>query len=168
MTHEEFENKVRDIISGKTTRVKLLKELKIDKVTLNNKIQELSVYNPELYIEFIEKFPYMPREYTHIDWRAMLIDIMKKGYTKEQAADQYGITSRTIARKVYKVEDEYIVNLYRKVAYYRKHQKSLPHELQEEVDGLPEEEVFIGGVYDKREQELTKLEKITIKNYRME
>jgi len=159
ITQIEFEDKVRDIISGKTNRARLIKELKIDRVTLNNKIQELSVYNPELYVEFIKKFPYKPREYTHIDWRAMLIDIMKKGYTKEQAAEQYEINSRTIARKVYKVDDNYIVDLYREVSGYRKRQQPLPQKLQEIVDDLPEEEVFIGGVYDKKEQELMELEK---------
>ncbi|MBR6504208.1 MAG: hypothetical protein IKT41_00550 [Clostridia bacterium] len=157
ITQKEFENKVRDIIEGKTTREKLLKELKIDRITLNNKIQELVVYNPELHLEFIEKFPYKPREYTHINWRAMLIDIMKKGYTKHQAAEQYEISHRTIARKVYEVEDEYIVNLYREVAGYRKRQKPLPSELQEIVDALPAEEVFIGGIYDKKLEELNKL-----------
>ena len=139
---KDFEDKVQQIIDGKTTRTKLIKELKIDRI-------------------FITKFPYMPREYTHINWRAMLIDIMKKGYTKIQAAEQYGINSRTIARKVHEIqkEDENIVNLYRKVANYRKRQKPLPTELQEKVNNLPNEDVFIGGIYDKREKELMELEK---------
>lgn len=158
ISQEKFENLVRKVISGETTRTKIAKELKTDRVTLNNKIQELAAYNSELYKEFIEKFPYKPREYTHIDWRAMLIDIMKKGYTKEQAAEQYEITSRTIARKVYKVEDSYIVDLYRKVSYYKKHQKPLPLELKRQVDALPIEKVFLGGICDKREEELDKLE----------
>ena len=93
ITQEEFENKIQQVIKGKTTRTKLIKELKIDRVTLNNKIQELLVYNPDLYHCFIKRFPYMPREYTHINWRAMLIDIMKKGYTKSEAEEQYGISS---------------------------------------------------------------------------
>ncbi len=158
---KDFEDKVQQIIDGKTTRTKLIKELKIDRVTLNYKIQELVVFNPELYRKFITKFPYMPRKYTHINWRAMLIDIMKKGYTKIQAAEQYGINSRTIARKVYEVqkEDENIVNLYREVSGYRKRQKPLPPELQEKVNNLPNEDVFIGGIYDKREKELMELEK---------
>lgn len=161
ITQQDFEGKIEEILLGKTTRKKLIKELKIDRVTLNNKIQELIVHNPELYHRFIAKFPYMPREYTHINWRAMLIDIMKKGYTKFEAADQYEINDRTIARKVYKVQeyDPDIVELYRKVSRYRKMQKPLPKELQEMIDSLPEEEVFIGEIYDKREEELIRLEK---------
>lgn len=161
ISQQEFENKVQQIIEGETTRTKLLKELKIDKVTLNNKIQELLTCNPDLYHSFIKKFPYMPREYTHINWRAMIIDIMKKGYTKKEAEEQYGISSRTIQRKVYKVQesDEEIVSLYREVSKYRKMQKLLPQELQKKVNELPEEEIFIGGVYDKKIQELLELEK---------
>ena len=138
ITQEEFENKVEQVIKGETTRTKLIKELKIDRVTLNNKIQELLVYNPDLYHNFIKRFPYMPREYTHINWRAMLIDIMKKGYTKHEAEEQYEVSSRTISRKVYEVEedDKDIVSLYREVSSYRKKQKKLPERLQQEVDGF--------------------------------
>lgn len=161
ITQEDFERKIGEILLGNTTRTKLIKELRIDKVTLNAKIQELIIYNPELYHRFISKFPYMPREYTHIDWRAMLIDIMKKGYTKFEAAEQYGISDRTIGRKVYAVQeyDSDIVELYREVSRFRKMKKPLPKRLQEIVNNLPEEEVFIGGIYDKREAELMKLEK---------
>ena len=125
ITQKEFESKIENILLGKITRAKLIKELKIDRVTLNNKIQELIVYNPNLYHRFIAKFPHMSREYTHINWKAMLIDIMKKGYTKFEAAEQYGINARTIARKVYEVQeyDPYIVGLYREVSRYRKIQK---------------------------------------------
>ena len=161
ISQKEFENKIQQVIKGKTTRTKLIKELKIDRVTLNNKIQELLVYNPDLYHDFITRFPYIPREYTHINWRAMLIDIMKKGYTKHEAEEQYSISSRTISRKVYEVEkdDEDIVSLYREVSSYRRKQKELPQKLQQEVDSLQEEEIFLGGIYDKRTQELLELEK---------
>lgn len=158
---EEFEQRIRDILEGKCTRADLIKELKIDRITLNNEIQRLYVYNQELYFQFIAKFPYKPREYTHIDYEAMLIDIMKKGYTKKEAAEQYGIHDRTITRKAHQVgkEKPELENLYREVSYYRKHKYKLPQELQEKVNCLEEKEVFIGGIYDKREEELLKKER---------
>ena len=161
ISQQDFENKIKQIIEGKITRTSLIKELKVDRVTLNNKIQELFVYNPKLYIEFINKFPYTPREYTHINWRAMLIDIMKRGYTKFEAEEQYRISSRTIARKVYEVEkeDKYISDLYREVSYYRKHKKELPINLKRIIESLDEEEIFIGSVYDEKEAKLLKKEK---------
>lgn len=161
ISQEEFEQSIQDIIDGKCTRVELQKRYHVDRVTLNNKIQELYVYNIDLYMAFIRKFPYKPREYTHINYRAMVIDIMKKGYNKRQLADQYEISDRTIARKINmlaETEPE-LISLYRRVAKYRKSQKRLPKDLQSEVDALPMEEIFLGGVIDKREQELMEKEK---------
>lgn len=161
ITQEEFEQSIRDVIDGKCTRIELQKRYHMDRITLNSKIQELYVHNIELYMEFTKKFPYIPREYTHINYRAMIIDIMKKGYSKKQAAEQYGIHDRTISRKIHIVEktDPDLVMLYREVSSYKKRQKQLPPNLQKEVDELPEEEVFIGGIYDKREKELMEREK---------
>ena len=133
----------------------------MDRVTLNNRIQELYVHNIDLYMAFIRKFPYKPREYTHINYRAMVIDIMKKGYNKRQLADQYEISNRTIARKISALEETEpeLISLYRKVAKYRKSQQRLPTELQKQVDELPVEEIFIGGVSTQREQELMEKER---------
>lgn len=161
ISQEEFEQRIQDVIDGKYTRADLIKELRIDRVTLNNKIQELYVSNQKLYFQFIAKFPYKPREYSHIDYEAMLIDIMKKGYKKVEIKEQYGIHNRTVARKIYEVEktNPGLVELYRKVAAYRQRKKPLPKELQEQVDSLELREVFIGGIYDKREKELLEKER---------
>ena len=42
VSREEFEEKIQDLIDGKTTRKKLIKELETDSRTLNNKIREMS------------------------------------------------------------------------------------------------------------------------------
>lgn len=163
ISQKEFEAKVRDILDGKTTRVKLISELKTDRDTLNNRIQELVVYNPKLYKAFIDKFPYKPREYTHIDYEALIIDILKKGYKRRELDEVYeGISSRTITRKISVVEKNNpdLIALYREVAKYRKQQKMLPMELQEKIDMLEEKEIFLGGVCDKRREELLEKESI--------
>lgn len=157
ISQEEFESRIQDVIDGKTTRVKLLGELKIDKVTLNNKIQELVIYNPELYKRFIEKFPYKPREYTHIDYEAIIIDILKKGYTRRELDEVYdGVSSRTIQRKIKELEAENLelINLYREVSKYRKSQKELPERLKLAIDRLEEKDIYICGIYDKRREEI--------------
>jgi len=162
ISQEEFESKVQDIIDGKTTRVKLLNELKTDKITLNNKIQELVIYNPKLYMAFIKKFPYRPREYTHIDYEAIIIDILKKGYTRRELDDVYErVSSRTIQRKINVIKDTNpeLVKLYREVSEYRKRQKPLPKELQTQIDMLEEKEIFIGEICDKRREELLEKER---------
>ena len=55
MSKEEFYEKIRSVIRGEISTTKLVKELQTDSRTLNNKIQELSVYNESLYIAFIKK-----------------------------------------------------------------------------------------------------------------
>lgn len=156
ISQEEFESKIQDVIDGKTTRVKLLLELKTDRITLNNRIQELVVYNPELYQAFIEKFPYKPREYTHIDYEAIIIDILKKGYRRREWEDVYEVGSRTITRKIHDIEktNPDLILLYREVSKYRKRQRELPRNLQIEIDKLEEKEIFLGGIYDKKREEL--------------
>lgn len=161
ISQEEFEARIQDIIDGKTTRVQLLIELRVDKNTLNNKIQELVVYNPKLYRAFVQKFPYRPREYTHIDYEALLIDIMKNGYTRREWDEVYGISSKTILRKIYVIEDENpdLIALYREVSKYRKMQRPLPAQLQTQVDMLEEGEIFQGGIYDKKREALLSQER---------
>ena len=161
ISQEEFESKILDVIDGKNTRVELIAELKIDRSTLNNKIQELVVYNPKLYKRFIEKFPYRPREYSHIDYEALLIDILKKGYKRREWDDIYEIDSRTITRKIHAIEktNPELINLYRKVSKYRKMQKKIPSDLQDQINLLEEREIYIAGIYDKKREELLSEEK---------
>ena len=161
ISQKDFESRIQDVIDGKTTRTQLIEELKTDRNTLNNKIQELVVYNPELYKKFIEKFPYKPREYTHIDYEALIIDILKNGYTRRELEGVYGISSRTIQRKIHLIEanNPELVQLYREVSRYRKQQKELPKELQEKVDQLVESEIFVEGIYDQKREELLEEER---------
>ena len=161
ISQQEFEAKVQDIIDGKTTRTQLQIDLRVDKNTLNNKIQELVVYNPKLYRAFVQKFPYRPREYTHIDYEALIIDIMKNGYTRREWDEVYGISSRTIIRKIYCIEDENpeLISLYREVSRYRRMQKTLPLQLKIKVDMLEDKEIFHGSIYDKKREELLSQEK---------
>ena len=161
ISQKEFEARVQDIIDGKTTRVNLIVELKIDRITLNTKIQELAVYNPELYRAFVIKFPYRPREYTHIDYEAVIIDILKNGYKRREWDDVYGVDSRTINRRIYDVEasNPELVALYREVSEYRKKQMQLPQDLMDRVEKLESKEIFLGDICDKRRTELLEMER---------
>ena len=161
ISQKEFEDRIQDVIDGKATRKQLTKELRIDRNTLNNKIQELVVYNPELYKKFIEKFPYKPREYSHIDYEAIIIDILKKGYKRREWDDVYEIDSRTINRKIHEIEKENpsLVELYKQVSSYRKKQRHLPMELQQAIDELEAREIYICGIYDKKREEILAQEK---------
>ena len=161
ISQKEFEAKIQDVIDGKTTRANLIIELKIDRVTLNTKIQELAVHNPELYRAFVIKFPYRPREYTHIDYEAVIIDILKNGYKRRNWDAIYGVDSRTITRKIHDIGEtnSELVSLYREVSTYRKKQLQLPPHLIERIERLQSKEIFLGNVCDKKRKKLLDVER---------
>lgn len=156
ISQKDFEDQIRRIINGEITRTELAKELETDKRTLNNKIQELYDKNPDLYLEFISKFPYRPNTYTHINYEAMMIDILKKGYTQRQAVDEYGISRPTMRNHFKEIEETNpeLYELYLEVMTYRKNRIVLPVGLARKVQELEDQEIFIGGIFDEREKAL--------------
>lgn len=58
----EFEQYVEAIIRGDMSKAQVVKELQTEARTLNNRIHELILTNPELHRRYVEKHPYKPRE----------------------------------------------------------------------------------------------------------
>lgn len=158
---DEFEAGIQAVVEGKTTREKLMENWHMGADKLNTRIQELKVYNSKLYEKFIKKFPYRPREYTHIDYEAVVIDILKNGHKRREWNDVYGVDSRTINRRMYDVEasNPELVALYREVSEYRKKQMQLPQELVDRIEGLKSKEIFLSEVCDNRRAELLERER---------
>ena len=50
--------KIKEVIKGEKSKAGLTKELETNMRTLDNRIQELSVYNAELYKQLINKKPF--------------------------------------------------------------------------------------------------------------
>lgn len=161
ISQEEFEQKVQEIIDGKLSRKQLTKLLKTDTRTLNNKIQELVVYNSDLYMEFIKKFPYKSKERTDIDYEALVIEIIKNGMTSAEAVAKYNIGERTITRKVKALEKEnpYLIEIYREVKKNNKNNIVESKELREKIEGLVSRPVKISEINETRRKELEELEK---------
>lgn len=101
LTQSEFEAQIRRILNGEISRKKLAKELEMNMRTLNNKIMGLADANPELYEEFIKRFPYKPKE-IEIDIENLIISVIRYGMQK--VVEQTGVSERTISRKVKKLE----------------------------------------------------------------
>ena len=76
--NEEFESLILDLINHKITRKELARMLGIDLRTLHRMIMEFSDTNPELYEKYIGELAYKPKERTDIDFKALVIDIMKR------------------------------------------------------------------------------------------
>lgn len=101
LTQDEFETNVKRLINNEISRKALAKELDTDIRTLNKKITKLSETNPDLYLEFVSKFPYRPRE-IKIDIEELALYAIIHGTHK--AAEEYEISDKTVGRKVKKLE----------------------------------------------------------------
>lgn len=101
ITDMQFEIEVRNLINKKKTRKTLAKELGISMRTLNNMITKLSKSNPELYAEFVSKFPYKPKEIV-VNSNQLAIKVIINGL--QETSNQMGISVRTISRKIKQLE----------------------------------------------------------------
>lgn len=166
ITDAEFEQKLTEVIEGKKSRVKLAEELQTDWRTLNKKIQLLSMTNPELYKQFVEKNPYKPREITAIPLKTMLNEFLKTGIRMQDLADKYEIGERTLRRKIDALkksdnpEDVKLYHLVKDTAYARAHGRKITPELQQQIDELEiePEEIKLDDKEQKR-QKLLQIEK---------
>lgn len=102
LTQSEFETHIRRLINGEISRKKLAKELEMDIHTLNYKIMYLEKSNPQLYEEFIKRFPYKPKE-IKIDIEVLALQIIRKGL--QQTVLSTGISKMTISRKIRKLKE---------------------------------------------------------------
>jgi hypothetical protein len=111
---EEFENLIFEMVEGKKQIKDAVTELECGHRAFHNKVMELSITNPELYREYVIKFPYKPKQITHIDYEALLIYVIKHDLTLEQAQEEFGISRRTIDRNILKANiSPDVVELYR-------------------------------------------------------
>lgn len=166
ITQEEFEQYILEVINGEKSRVQITKELETDYRTLNKKIQLLSIDNPELYLRFIQKYPYKPREITTVPIRKAVYEFLTTGIDMEELAKKYQIGVRTLSRKINalgKSKNDEDVNLYhlcKELAYNKAHSKPNSPELLYAISKLeiePEEKKQ--DDIEKRRQYLLSLEK---------
>lgn len=162
ITQEEFEAKIQDIIDGKLSKTKLVKELETDSRTLNNKIQELSVYNIDLYLKLIEKYPYKQKVRDDIDYEALAIEIVKKSMTTKEASKKYGLGERTIRRKIDSMEEENpeLFAIYKEVKENIRYKRDNSLDLQNKIERLVPRTVKIAEMNETRKRELEDLESI--------
>lgn len=162
ITDEEFYESIEKIIRGESSRAKLIKELETDSRTLNNKIQELVIYNPELYSRFIKKFPYRTKTRDDIDFEALAIEITKNGTTTFQASKKYNIGERTIRRRIKELakENPYLAEIYNEVKENNKHSRSNSLELQDKISKLILRPVQISEINETREKQLEEIERV--------
>ena len=113
ISQEEFEGYIRELINEKTTKTAIAKKLETNIKKVNYMIDELATTNQELYMELLEKDPYVPRD-TNVDPAALAIEVIK--YGRRDVAQDVGISIRTINRTVNKLKttNQTLYELYRK------------------------------------------------------
>ena len=158
ISKDEFKQAIRRLINGEITKVKLAKELETDPRTLDNRIQELSATDPELYYEYVDVLPYKQKGIDHIDFEALVIYMLKNGCTADETAQKFGVSRRTINRRINDLENKELREMYREVADNRKHGRNNGVELDRIISELKPREVIKGGVNDRRKRELLAIE----------
>lgn len=158
ISKDEFKQAIRRLINGEITKVKLAKELETDPRTLDNRIQELSATDPELYDEYVDVLPYKQKGIDHIDFEALVIYMLKNGCTADETAQKFGVSRRTINRRINDLENKELREMYREVADNRKHGRNNGVELDRKVSELELRAVIKGGVNDRRKRELLAIE----------
>lgn len=158
ISKDEFKQAIRRLINGEITKVKLAKELETDPRTLDNRIQELSATDPELYYEYVDVLPYKQKGIDHIDFEALVIYMLKNGCTADETAQKFGVSRRTINRRINDLENKELREMYREVADNRKHGRNNGVELDRKISELEPREVIKGGVNDRRKRELLAIE----------
>lgn len=102
LSEQEFEAQIERLLNGEISRKALAKELNTDIGTLTRKIVELSETNPELYLRWVAKFPYKPKN-TNINEEELAIAIINDGL--QQTIERLGISKMTVSRKIRKLKD---------------------------------------------------------------
>lgn len=162
---DEFESFIRQIIEGKKSETSVIRELKTESRTFYNKLQELSMSNPELYTQYVKVHPYKPKERKDINIRGFVIETLKSGKTVEEMCEEYGIGRRTISRKILALkesdnnQDKDLYELYKRIAYKKSRAQELSDEDIEEINELESEEIIGINDVERRRQALLKLEK---------
>lgn len=158
ISKDEFKQAIRRLINGEITKVKLAKELETDPRTLDNRIQQLSATDPELYYEYVDVLPYKQKGIDHIDFEALVIYMLKNGCTADETAQKFEVSRRTINRRINDLENKELREMYREVADNRKHGRNNGVELDRKISELEPREVIKGGVNDRRKRELLAIE----------
>ena len=163
ISQKDFESKIQDLISGKTSKVKLAAELRTDIRALTNKIiRDISINNPDLYIEYIKKYPYKQKERDDLDFEAMVIEMIKERTLTVDVANKYKVGVRTIQRRVNKLEEEnpYLIEIYKKVKSSNKNNTPLSIELEEQIAKLVRRPVILTEQNSTRKKHLEEIERI--------
>lgn len=113
INEQEFEKLVKKVIKKEITRVELVGILHTDIRTLYEKIYNME--NIGLLEEYLEEYPYKPRENKNINYRNLIIEIIRNNKRVSDVQKEYEIAERTYRRNIekMKLQDSKLYGIYK-------------------------------------------------------
>lgn len=160
ISEKEFIEYLEKYANKEISMSKLVEVLKSDYRTINNKIIEMSITNPELYYRIVLGHPYKQKGRVDIDFEALMIYVIKNSITIMQASEIFNVSRRTIQRKVNEIKNTNL-KLYKlfKIAVGKDKKIIDSLEIQEQIENLQLRPVVVGEVNEEREKFLLDIEK---------
>lgn len=104
VSDQDFEKLIEKVIKKEITRVELATMLQTDIRTLYGKIYNMQ--NSELLEKYLEQYPYKPAENKNIDYRNLIIEIIKNNKKISDVLEEYKIAERTYRRNINKIKSQ--------------------------------------------------------------
>ena len=101
ISEKEFIEYLERYANNEISMTELVKILETEYRTLNKKIIEMSINNPNLYYKIIINHPYKQKSRSDIDFEGLVIYILKQGITIGQAADIFNISRRWTSNRLF-------------------------------------------------------------------
>lgn len=166
---EEIEPNIEKILNGELTINQVAKIMNLHKQTLNEKIVEYINKSDDLELKqkFVEYQKRKHPDYSFINFKALIIEMIEKDLSQTEIAKKYGIPARTVSREIEKMKsDEAYLPLY-KIAKEHSNRKMTKRKfdafesylIDEILESYNEKEVII-DVIPKRESEYKKLKEM--------
>lgn len=102
----ELYSAVENVVTGNITMEEAAKNLGIDNGTFRERMFEVINKRRELMAKYIEKEGKRRPDYSFINFRALLLHMLRTGKTQSQIGIEYGIPARRISREVEKLQED--------------------------------------------------------------
>lgn len=126
---ESLKEAIIKVLKGEMSAKQASKEYGINSETLRRKAEELANASPE-YIKYYIEYKGKRGDYSGINFRRVIIEMIENNMTQIEIAGKYGIPIRTVSRELEKIgksQDEQDKKLYRTAKMYaekkEKHQE---------------------------------------------
>ncbi len=156
---EDFLNDIVCYAKNEISLKELIKKYKTDYRTMHNKITKLAETNPDIFKLVVDAHPYNEKKRKDLNFRDIMIEIMKSGITVREASQKYKVSVRTLQRRVEEIskQDPEFAKLYRKCTDNSKTGKKNSEAIKEQIAKYEYGNAIVSDINEDRENKLVKL-----------